>query len=314
MFRLPPEIRNLVYSHSLHVGRVYPYHHERWPKNNLPSVALLRTCSHLRDEAEPSLYDNIFVFATAESLGFFLEPFLSHNKGKGAPVQNVELVFQRTNIAHGETQYYVKESMQRKPPDTMADLSYTHTQLRHYHQVEKEVLRKSTWKRLVELVVDNFTPQKLILDLRLCKCCKKCCSMQMSAIGCFESGFAYNVIPKVLELRGFIGFDDKENNLGCQLVLMLLDIWTIKRNDPSNKNLETLHGELGSEWQHNLCLEIFREETALGYPDNGNDLSRAEFTSSFQESKERECNGFKSYLLEEEFARSLSLGPQVADN
>ena len=265
----------------LYVGRVHPYDERHSAVASYPSVAILRTCRFLHEEAEPLLYQNVFTFATQESLKRYLEPFMRIKRGYKAPVQKLEVTFKWTSFDSADTQDIVEETMFQQLVDDTAAKPIGNVTARYSHQAEKEMLRTRVWKGMADLIVDKMAPRQLTLDLRECLCRDKCCSMQMGAVGCFNSGFAFGVVPEVRERGGFKGLDiNASSSRNCQLISTIFNIWTSRRLSPS---VELHSGELGPSWEDQFIWDVFLEEMVAGCRGAEPILPSEDLTSAFRE-------------------------------
>ena len=229
LFALPRELRDMIYDFSLNVGRVFPYY---WAsgvaKGSFPSVALLRVCKTVHQEAEPVLYRNTFVFSRYQAIEEFVN--ICTNTGKRKLfLQSIEIGLFYDSIdarkALHEAQMMTIDADIQDLPDN-APFSRC---CRFLHHLTKSFTRTDHWQRTVSLVLDHLQPNRLIVDLSECYCNSGCCAMQMTAIECFSRGFAA-ATPRVVKLVGLVGFDDtSEHTIADDFALELLQLWTSKR-------------------------------------------------------------------------------------
>ena len=281
-FRLPTEIRNIIYSLVLFVGHVHPYNDSGARVTDGPCVALLQTCKRLRDEAKPFLHRNIFRFTTTESLEAFLRPFLRVDQEHRVPVERIELVFKWTGFEPERSKEIVEESIERKIEDGARGVAEPNCLARHHHQIEKEFLRRSVWKRLVDVVVNSTAPHELILDFRRCVCRDGCCRLQVSAIRCFRAGFASGKAPPIVKLRGFYGFYESSNiSVAESLVSTMLRCWSLSKCRDIEQVCSTCTNELDFDWDSELQWDVFLEDLAPGYQGPPEVRSRKDLVELF---------------------------------
>lgn len=202
LMAFPLEIRRELYHHSLYVGFVYPY--GEWPDEaRRPNVSLLRISKKVHEEAECTLYQNVFDMRSYESIQNLFS--------KSLPTENQKLLLKHIRVwpteedLIGEETRAVVDQADLRLFDLNLNMREGETQpnfFRCIHEIGTARLRDFLWPRKIHLILQHLCLESLILDLREALCPMACCAWHATAGSCFSSGFVYG-LPKRVDIKWF---------------------------------------------------------------------------------------------------------------
>ena len=202
-FRLPPELRIMVYKHCLVPGLIRPS--TGIAEREIPGLPLLRTCQTILTEARYELYKNTFIVSDCEESDLIYEACLQYPERRRM-LKSLELRFGPYELCHIDhvkdvtfevEEEYPSEAFQQYGP--RASRTMDRVRRREIHARLKILLRDVLWDEKMAHILDDTELEHLRLNLFECDCHLLCCDLYYNAFETFEHGFARGV-PKRLEL------------------------------------------------------------------------------------------------------------------
>lgn len=222
LFKLPPEIRRMIYVECLVVGKVFPYtlsesydEYECDYDDDLtarehagyeaPIVALLRVCKDIYQEAEPLLYRrNTFVLPAADLTTRFFKRCL-HSAARKAMIKSVVLSFDASDLTRDDRERILEQQMGVYRDDMLfPERSFTNWAEefpQDLHDAYKSHLATRVWPQKASHVIQGLYLDNLVVDFRGADCLEGCCKMRVAGIQAMDIGFQQGM-PKKLKLLG----------------------------------------------------------------------------------------------------------------
>lgn len=204
-FRLPPELRIMIYKCCLVPGKIRPYV-DRESQRELPGLPLLRTCKAILNEAGYELYKNTFIVSDWEESDLIFEACLRYPERRPM-LKSLELKF-GTYELHSDNREEVRvDLVEEYPPEAFqqfgsrASTEMERVRRREAHLRLKDVVREDRWSGKMLHILDDTELEHLRLNLEECYCDLECCDLYYNAFWTFAPGFEW-ILPKRLELVG----------------------------------------------------------------------------------------------------------------
>ena len=240
LHRIPLEVRQMIYTECLVVGKVFPYafgkNYDEYDGDygdepticesfsyNAPEVALLRACKAIHQEAEPLLYQrNTFRLPVFDLTARFFKRSL-HNEARRAMVKCVNVSFKATDLTRDEREQVLDVQLEGARynmlfPEQLR--SWPNDFKQELHEAYKKRLQTVVWPRKASFIFDHLSLEYLMVDFTYSKCNEGCCNMRPEAAMALRAGFARSM-PKSLKLRGL--------PVGTEALLEALETWTARR-------------------------------------------------------------------------------------
>ena len=205
-FILPLELRCMIHDYCLNIGRVFPYY---WAggaaEGFFPTVALLRVCKIVHQEAEPFVQCNTFVYSRYQAIEQLFNVYLATKERKlFLPSVDISVFYNGINgraAVHQAQMMTIDADVENLPDDAPYSRS-----CRILHHLTKSWTKTDHWQRTVSLVLDSLEPDRLIVNLRERYCISGCCDVKLTATGCLCRGFAL-VTPRAVKIEELLEFD-----------------------------------------------------------------------------------------------------------
>ena len=215
LFRLPLEVRQMIYARCLVVGKVFPYTYaERYDEYEYdyddeetglelsgceePWVPLLRVSRAVHEEAEPMLYQrNTFVLPACDLTIRFFKRSL-HNDLRKAWVKSVVLALDASDMTRYDRGIVLDKHLDLIrdemlfPERAYGDACWPEEESfkENLHLAYNDRLGDVVWPRKALYVLKNLSLKNVIFDFRGSTCIEGCCDMQIKALRSIEKGFA----------------------------------------------------------------------------------------------------------------------------
>ncbi|KAL6712924.1 hypothetical protein ACLMJK_009479 [Lecanora helva] len=238
LFKVPAEIREIIYAQCLVVGKVYPYlgsmdcetdggddddsSAEELDSRAFPQVALLRLCRAVHEEAEPILYgQNQFVLPPLELTTRLFSRSL-YNDERRMMVKSVVFTFEDPDLSRNNGELSEARYATGSPEEFEARLFFT------ILKNSRERLVKFAWLQkafhLLDLELDE-----LVIDLG-----DFGVSMKVEAICALSMGLG-KAMPKRIELLYWR--DGVGKQPGQEPITELLETWTMRGDSVGNPSV-----------------------------------------------------------------------------
>ncbi|KAL2037454.1 hypothetical protein N7G274_009734 [Stereocaulon virgatum] len=222
LFRLPLEVRQMIYARCLVVGKVFPYTYaERYDEYEYdyddeetglelsgceePWVPLLRVSRAVREEAEPMLYqrNTFFLPACDLTIRFFKRSL--HNDLRKAWVKSVVLALDASDMTRYDRGIVLDKHLELRrdemlfPERAYDDAFWPEEESfkENLHLAFNDRLGDVVWPRKASYVLKNLSLNDVIFDFRGSACIEGCCDMQLKALSSIVKGFAMGRPMKV---------------------------------------------------------------------------------------------------------------------
>ena len=205
-FRLPPELRIVIYKLCLVPGLIRPYRYDLG-HNELTGLPLLRTCKAILNEAGYELYKNTFIVSDWVESDKIYEACLRYPQRRPM-LKSLELrvgayeleLDDRVDVDEEVEEEYPSTAFQHFGP--RASRNMNRVRRREVHARLKDKVREERWVGKMYHILGDTSLEHLRLNLSECCCHLECCDLYYNAFWTFAPGFASGAMPKRLELTG----------------------------------------------------------------------------------------------------------------
>ena len=261
-FKLPPELRIMIYKFCLVPGLIRPHIHA-YQDRELPGLPLLRTCKAIFNEAGFELYKNTFIVSDWQESLFIFDACLRYPERRPM-LKSLELRFGPYELLDDDRIEVLEQIEEDYPPEAFerygaqaSDRMET-VRRRKEHRRLKDRMREERWSGKMIHILKNTSLEHLRLNLEECCCHFECCDLYYNAFWTFAPGFA-RVLPKRLELVG-VPEDEVESLRENWVQLTTFGTLTRMRKAPTEPEMiEQLKG-----WDFDFFMEVLHSRGSQG--------------------------------------------------
>ena len=189
----------MIYRCCLLVGKVAPYADSE-AKPLFPYVPVLRVCKAIFREAEPVIYENIFILPHHTAIQKLFDKTLA-TPARKLMLKSVEISLENKYPIPKDTLISSMGSMR-----VLSQRIITHDTGNFVFKLRcvlEYLGRDINWPLKIGPILENLTLDRIILDMSCSSCSGSCdCDMAAISIMFLDSGFARRA-PKSVEIKGW---------------------------------------------------------------------------------------------------------------
>ncbi len=221
-FKLPAEVRKVIYDYCLVVDNVYPYlepHRLELETDaahldayyfDAPNVSLLKTCKRISWEAEHLLYQhNTFVMPTSSLTAKFFANTMTTTVRRSW-MKSIEVYLDPSDLDTADRKVVCGSQLDwprqleqalRLDGNAPPASHLLRTCGKELHRANKTYLVEISWPRKMAPILEHLQLDTLVLNIDCSKCEDDCCTLYAGAVMAFHEGFALGM-PKDLKIYG----------------------------------------------------------------------------------------------------------------